>query len=324
MKIVVLDGYTENPGDLSWEKIEAMGELTVYERTPVKDKAEIIRRIGDAEIVITNKTPLDREILDACPSIRYLGLLSTGYNIVDYQYAGEKGIPVTNIPAYGTEAVAQFTIGLLLEICHHIGHHSQAVSQGSWERCPDFCFWDYPLIELQGKTMGIVGFGRIGQSVARIAMALGMKVLAASPHRRPELENEGCRYASLQEVFAQADVISLHCPYFPETEKMINRETIGQMKDGVILLNSSRGQLIDEEALAEALNQGKVSAAGLDVLSTEPPSPDNPLLKAQNCIITPHIAWASREARARLMDIAAENLRAYLAGAPQNVVNNVQ
>lgn len=321
MKIVVLDGYTENPGDLSWEALASLGDLTVYDRTPRQEQEEIIRRMKGAEIVITNKTPITRQIIDACSNLRYIGLLSTGYNIVDYQYAGEKGIPVTNIPAYGTEAVAQFTIALLLEICHHIGLHSQAVHEGKWENCPDFCFWESPLIELQGKVLGIVGFGRIGRSVARIGEALGMNVLAYSPHRKPEEERETCRYASLDQIFQEADVISLHCPLFPENERMINRETLSRMKDGVILLNTSRGQLIDEQALAEGLNSGKVYAAGLDVLAEEPPKGDNPLLKAKNCIITPHIAWASRAARERLMNIAVSNLKAFLTGQPENVVN---
>jgi glycerate dehydrogenase len=321
MKIIILDGYTENPGDLSWDGFRRMGDLTVYDRVDVKSEKELAELIGQTEIVITNKTPITRAVIDACPAIRYIGLLSTGYNIVDYPYAREKGIPVTNIPAYGTEAVGQFTIALLLEICHRIGHHSDAVHEGRWESNADFCFWDYPLLELAGKTMGIIGYGRIGQSAGRIAQALGMKVLAYAHHRNPELENDNCRYVDLDQLLAQSDVISLHCPLFQETEKMINRETISKMKDGVILLNTARGQLIDEQDLADALNSGKVYAAGLDVVSAEPIRSDNPLLKAPNCIITPHIAWASRAARKRLMDTAVSNLQAYLNGTPQNVVN---
>ncbi|UWP58987.1 D-2-hydroxyacid dehydrogenase [Ruminococcus gauvreauii] len=317
MKIVVLDGYTENPGDLSWEGFTALGDLTVYERTPSGMEAE---RIGDAQIVYTNKTPITRETLDACPGIRYIGVLATGYNVVDYEYAGERGIPVTNIPTYGTDAVGQFAISMLLEICHHIGHHSQAVREGRWESCPDFCFWDYPLIELAGKTMGIIGFGRIGQVTGRIARALGMKVLACD-----SFENETGRqigtYAGFDMLLESSDVISLHCPLFPETREIINRDTIARMKDGVIILNNSRGPLIAEQDLADALNCGKVYAAGLDVVSTEPIRGDNPLLKAKNCLITPHISWAPRESRQRLMDIAADNLAQFLKGTPVNVVN---
>lgn len=318
MKIVILDGYTENPGDLSWEAFEKQGDLTVYPRTPAE---QIIRRIGDAEIVLTNKTPIRRETLAACPQIRYIGVLATGYNIVDTDAAKERGIPVCNIPTYGTDAVGQFAIGLLLEICHHIGHHSQAVKEGRWSSSPDWCFWDYPLIELAGKTMGIIGFGRIGQVTGRLAQALGMKVLAFDARRDPSLENASCRYCDLDELLAGSDVIALHCPLFPETEGLINRETIRKMKDGVILINNSRGPLIVEQDLAEALNSGKVYAAGLDVVSTEPIRPDNPLLTAKNCLITPHISWAPRESRQRLMDIAAANLEAFLTGAPVNVVN---
>jgi glycerate dehydrogenase len=321
MKIMILDGYTENPGDLSWDGFRELGDLTVYDRVDVKDEKELAQLIGETEIVITNKTPLTRAVIDACPGIRYIGLLSTGYNIVDYQYAKEKGIPVTNIPDYSTEAVGQFTIALLLEICHHIGHHSRVVHEGKWEKNEDFCFWDYPLMELAGKTMGIIGYGRIGQATGRIAQALGMNVLAYAHHRKPELESATCHYVELDQLLAESDIISLHCPLFPETEKMINKESISKMKDGVIFLNTARGQLVNEQDLADALNSGKVYAAGLDVVSTEPIRGDNPLLKAKNCIITPHIAWASRAARKRLMDTAVSNLRSFLAGAPENVVN---
>ncbi|MCI9251817.1 MAG: D-2-hydroxyacid dehydrogenase [Lachnospiraceae bacterium] len=321
MKIVILDGYTENPGDLSWEGFERLGEVTLYDRTPVKDAKEIQNRIGDAKIVITNKTPLTRETIEACPQIRYIGALSTGYNVIDIEAAREREIPVSNIPAYGTDAVAQFTFALLLDICHHAAHHSQAVHEGRWSSCADFCFWEYPLIELAGKTMGIVGFGRIGQAVGRLANAFGMKVLAYAAHRRPELETEACRYVELEELFARSDIISLHCPLFPETEGMINKESIAGMKDGVVILNTGRGPLIVEQDLADALNSGKVYAAGLDVVSAEPISEDNPLLTAKNCLITPHIAWASKESRQRLMDTAVGNLEAFLAGTPVNVVN---
>ncbi|MCI8275577.1 MAG: D-2-hydroxyacid dehydrogenase [Lachnospiraceae bacterium] len=318
MKIVVLDGYTENPGDLSWGDLEALGELKVYDRTPADRIAE---RIGDAELVITNKTPISAETMEACPPVRYIGVLATGYNVIDTEEAKRRGIVVTNIPTYGTDAVGQFAIALLLEICHHIGHHNKAVHEGRWENNQDWCFWDYPLIELAGKTMGIIGFGRIGQATGRIAQALGMKVLAYDAFKNPSLENENRHYAKLDDVLAQSDVIALHCPLFPSTEGMINKDTIAKMKDGVIILNNSRGPLIVEQDLADALVSRKVYAAGLDVVSTEPIRGDNPLLHAPNCILTPHISWAPRESRQRLMDIAVNNVKAFLAGAPVNVVN---
>lgn len=320
MKIVVLDGYTENPGDLSWEPFEALGELTVYDRTDVSDKDEIISRIGDAEAVLTNKTPIDRTVLDQCPNLRFISVLATGYNVVDVAYAKEKGIPVSNIPAYGTDAVGQFAIALLLEICHRIGHHDQAVKEGRWTACQDWCFWDYPLIELAGKTMGIIGFGRIGQKSGQIAKAMGMKILAYN-RSQSESGKEIAEYVDLDTLLAQSDVIALHCPLFPETQEIINRETISKMKDGVIIINNSRGPLIAEQDLADALNSGKVYAAGLDVLCDEPMRKDNPLLTAKNCIITPHISWAPRESRQRIMDMSVRNLRAFLNGKPINVVN---
>ena len=321
MKIVVLDGYTLNPGDLDWKGMEAIGECTVYDRTSLTDVQEAIDRIGDAEVVFTNKTPMPKELFDACPNIKFVGVLATGYNVVDVAAAKEKGIPVTNIPTYGTAAVGQFTIALLLEICHHIGHHSQAVHEGKWENNADWCFWDYPLIELDGKTMGIIGYGRIGQDTGRIAQALGMKILAYDSYHNPDLESDTCKYAELDEVLANSDVIALHCPLFPETQGIINKDNIAKMKDGVIILNDSRGPLIVEEDLRDALNSGKVAAAGLDVVSTEPIKGDNPLLQAKNCFITPHIAWAPKESRKRLMDIAVSNLQAFIDGAPVNVVN---
>lgn len=319
MNIVILDGHTENPGDLSWAAFEALGNLTVYDRTP-KEPEEIIRRIGQAEIVYTNKTPLTAETFDRCPTIRFVGVLATGYNVVDVAAARRHGIPVSNIPAYGTEAVAQAAMALLLEICNQVGRHSRAVHEGRWNTCPDFCFWETPLMELAGKTLGIVGFGRIGQAMGRLGRAFGMEVLATGS-RPTEAGRALARYVTLDELLAKSDVISLHCPLFPETERMINRASLAKMKDGVILLNTGRGQLICEEALAEALRSGKVRAAGLDVLSQEPPAADNPLLTAPNCFITPHIAWAPKETRQRLMDIAAGNLRAFLAGSPIHVVN---
>lgn len=318
MKIVVLDGYTLNPGDLSWARLEKLGEVTVYDRTP---EELILERIGDAEIVYTNKTPLTRKTFDACPKIRFVGVLATGYNVVDIEAAKEKGIPVANIPTYGTDAVSQFAIALLLELCHHIGEHSDCVKKGDWTKNPDWCFWNYPLIELSGKTMGIIGFGRIGQSTARIAQALGMKILAFDQYQNPDLITETCKYVELDELLRNSDVITLHCPLFPSTEGIINKNTIAKMKDGVLIINDSRGGLIVEEDLRDALNSGKVGGAACDVVSTEPIQMDNKLLEAKNMIITPHIAWAPKESRQRLMDIAIDNLDAFLAGSPVNVVN---
>ena len=320
MKIVVLDGYTENPGDLSWGRLEELGEFIVYDRSSLTDEDEAIARIGEAEIVITNKTPITKRVLDSCPSIRYIGVLATGYNVVDYVYAAKKGIPVTNVPGYGTDTVAQFTFALLLEICHHVAHHSEAVHAGRWEQSPDFCFCDYPQIELAGKTIGIIGFGRIGQKVGIIAKAFGMKVLAHSPHEYERGKAIGT-YVNLDTLLAESDVISLHCPLFPETEGIINQATIAKMKDGVILLNNGRGPLVVEQDLADALNSGKIQAAAVDVVSAEPIKGDNPLLTAKNCFITPHIAWATKEARQRIMDCAVNNVKAFLSGAPENVVN---
>ena len=279
MKIVILDGYTENPGDLSWAGLEALGEVTVYDRTSLTDENEIISRIGDAEIVYTNKTPLTKNVIDACPSIRFISVLATGYNVVDYEYAKTKGIPVTNVPAYGTAAVAQFAIAMLLEICHHVAHHSDMVHEGRWASSPDFCYWDYPLIELADKTIGIIGFGRIGQQTGRIAKALGMKVLANDKFES-ESGREIAAYVDRETIFKESDVIALHCPLFPDTQGIINKDTIAKMKDGVIILNNSRGPLIVEQDLTDALNSGKVYAAGLDVVSSEPIKADNPLLGA--------------------------------------------
>lgn len=321
MNIVVLDGYTENPGDLSWEGFEKLGSLKVYDRTSLTDEEEIISRIGTADAVITNKTPLSRKVFESCPSIKYIGVLATGYNVVDVEAAKEKGIAVANIPTYGTTAVAQFAIAMLLEICHHVAHHSQAVYEGRWENNKDWCFWDYPLIELAGKTMGIIGFGRIGQNTAVLAQALGMKVLAYDTNHITELESDTCKYEELDELLKASDVITLHCPLFSSTQGIINKDTIAKMKDGVIILNNSRGPLIVEEDLCEALNSGKVYAAGLDVVSSEPIKGNNPLLKAKNCFITPHISWAPKESRQRLMDIAVNNLKAFMDGQPVNIVN---
>lgn len=317
MKIVILDGYTENPGDLSWEGFEKLGELTVYDRTPAEKAVE---RIGDAEAVITNKTPLTKEVFEACPQIQYVGMLATGYNVVDVEAAAKRGIPVCNIPTYGTAAVAQMTLALLLEACQHVGAHSDAVKAGEWTKSADWCFWKYPLIELAGKTMGIIGFGRIGQAVGVLAKAFGMRVLAYDGFPTQE-GRKIADYVKLDELFAASDVISLHCPLFDSTRGIINKESIHKMKDGVIILNTSRGPLIVEEDLAVALNNGKVYAACCDVVSTEPVEADNPLLGCSNSILTPHIAWAPKESRQRLMDIAVSNLAEFLAGRTVNAVN---
>ena len=320
MKIVVLDGYTENPGDLSWAGLEALGEVTVYDRTAYQESALIAERIADADIVVMNKTPISKETIDKCPNIQMIAVLATGYNVVDYNYAREKGIPVCNVPTYGTASVSQFSIALLLEICHHIGHHSASVHAGNWASNADWCYWDYPLIELEGKTIGIIGFGRIGQAEGRVAKALGMHVLAYDLYPNDK-GREIAEYVDLDTLFARSDVITLHCNLTPENTGMINKDTIAKMKDGAILINNARGQLIVEQDVADALNSGKLAAAGLDVVYTEPIRADNPLLTAKNCIITPHISWAPIESRQRIMDTTVENVRAFLNGAPQNVVN---
>ena len=319
MKIVLLDGEALNPGDLSWAPLEALGSLTVYPQG-TNDPDEVIRRIGDADVVLCNKTPVGRRVFESCPNIRILCVVATGYNVVDTAAAREHGIPVCNVPAYGTEMVAQFAIGLLLEVCHHVGLHNDSVHAGEWERCPNFCYWKTPIMELSGKTMGIIGFGRIGRAVGRIAAALGMRVLATGSR----VCAEGAaiaEYTDLDTLLNEADVLSLHCPLFPETEKLINAHTLAKMKDGAILINNSRGGLLDEQAVAEALNTGKLRAAAVDVVTVEPILPTNPLLTAKNCIITPHMSWAATEARARIVDITAANIRAFEAGTPQNVVN---
>lgn len=318
MKIVVLDGYTLNPGDLSWDSLEQFGDLTVYDRTPA-DKIQ--ERISDAEIVLTNKTPLDKETIQNSGSLKYIGVLATGYNVVDIAAAKDSGVIVTNIPTYGTKAVSQFAIALLLELCHHIGEHSDAVKRGEWEHNPDWCFWKHPLIELDGKTMGIIGFGRIGQSTAAIAQALGMNILAFDTQKIPELESSSLHYTNLDTLLSKSDVIVLHCPLFPSTEGIIRKETIQKMKDGVLIINNSRGPLIKEKDLALALNEGKVAGAGVDVVSEEPIRADNPLLTAKNILITPHISWAPKESRQRLYHFALDNLSAFLNGKPVNVVN---
>lgn len=316
MNLVVLDGYTANPGDLDWAAFHALGALTVYDRTPV---AEIANRAADAEVVFTNKTPLDAATINALPKLKYIGVLATGYNVVDVAAAKARGIPVCNVPEYGTANVAQAVFALILELTNRTGHHSDTVKVGRWSQCPDFCYWDFPQIELSGRTLGIVGYGRIGAAVARIGQAFGMKVIA---HRRSGIPaGEPAEAADLETVFRESDIISLHCPLTPETKHLINRERIDGMKRSAFLINTARGPLIDEAALATALNEGRLAGAGLDVLSVEPPGADNPLIGAKNCLITPHIAWATREARGRLLAIAAGNLQLWQAGTPRNTVN---
>jgi glycerate dehydrogenase len=323
MKAVVLDGYSLNPGDLSWKALEDICETVIYDRT-CYDTANlelITQRIGDAEIVYTNKTPLPQAVINAAPKLKFIGVLATGYNVVDIAAAQKRKITVTNIPTYGTDSVAQMAIALLLEMCHHIGEHNRSVQTGEWEHNVDWCFWNYPLIELAGKTIGIIGFGRIGQTVGRIAQSLGMKVLAFDKYKMLELESDTLKYAALDEIFAAADVISLHCPLFKETEGMINTININKMKHGVMIINNSRGGLIVEQDLAQALEIGQVAGVALDVVSTEPIRHDNPLLGAKNCIITPHISWAPKESRQRLLDIAIDNLRHFIDEKPINVVS---
>lgn len=318
MEIVVLDGHALNPGDLSWSPLEEFGDLSVYERTP-EDK--IKERIGSAEIIFTNKTPLGEEVFADCPELKYVGVLATGYNVVAVEAAREHNVVVTNVPEYGTSAVAQHTFALLLEMCNHAAEHNRAVKSGEWKEAPDFCFWNSPVTELVGKKMGIIGYGNIGQRSGELAQAFGMEVLAYTPHPEPELESETLQFVDLAELYAKSDVISLHCPLFEETEGMINQDSIKQMKDDVLIINTARGRLIVEEDLAAALNEGRVGGAGLDVLAHEPPSKDNPLLEADNTIITPHIAWAAQESRERLLDTAVDNLAQFLDDNPVNVVN---
>lgn len=319
-KIVVLDGYTENPGDLSWAQLEEFGEVTVFDRTAYAESDLIAERIGDADIAVINKTPVSAATIDKCPNLRAVFVLATGYNVVDVKYARSKGIDVVNVPTYGTHIVSQYAVSLLMEICSHIGHHDMEVKSGRWQNNVDWCFWDYPMMELAGKTAGIIGLGRIGKETARILCALHLEVLAYDSFKSDEgaaLAN----YVELDELLSRSDIIFLHCPLFPETEGIINRDNIAKMKDGVILINNSRGPLVNEQDLADALDSGKVYAAAVDVVSTEPIKADNPLLKAKNCIITPHISWAAKEARQRIMDITAENIRAWSEGKSVNVVN---
>jgi len=324
MKIVILGSYTANPGDLSWDEFIALGEVAVYERAttegPEALEKETIDRIGNAEIVCTNGVHITRAVIDACPNIKLIAAMSTGYEKIDCQYAREKGIPVCNVPTYGTASVSQFAVALLLEICHHIGHHSSTVHNGKWQNSPDWCYWDYPLIELDGKTFGLIGCGRIGYHTAKTLRALGMRVLTYDLYPT-DAGREVAEYVDLDTLLAASDVIGIHMPLLPISEGIINKANIAKMKDGVIIINNSRGQIVVEQDLADALNSGKVAAAGLDVVSTEPIKADNPLLTAKNCIITPHISWASRESRGRILECTVKNIQGYLSGELINVVN---
>ncbi len=316
MKIVVLDGHTLNPGDLCWDALHALGTCEIHDRTP---PGQVAARCADAEVLITNKALVPREVIAALPKLRFITVTATGFNIVDAAAARERGIPVSNVPLYGTRAVAQFTIAMLLELCHHIGAHSDSVRAGDWVKSADWCYARTPLLELDGLTLGIVGWGRIGQATADIARAMGMKIIAAS--RTPKPPRDGVEFVDMDTLFRRADVVSLHCPLTPETKSLVNAQRLALMKPTAFLLNTSRGPLLDEAAVANALNSGRIAAAGLDVLSCEPPKADNPLLTARNCLITPHQAWAARAARARLLETSVANVKAFLAGAPQNVVN---
>ena len=316
-KIVVLDGYTLCPGDLTWEPLKALGDITVYDRTPV---GEVIERIGDAPVVLTNKTVITREVMAACPNLKYIGVLATGYNVVDIAAAADMGIVVTNVPAYSTQAVAQHTMALLLHSASHVALYDAQVKDGGWVKCPDFCFFAAPSMELAGKTLGLVGFGSIGQAVARAAQALGMNVIIYTRTQRPELLGEGMRFVTLDELLAQSDVITLHCPLTADNKGLIGEAAIETMKCGVRIINTARGPLVDSEAMANALRAGKVACYMTDVMDVEPPKADNPLLSAPNTVITPHVAWAPYETRERLLAIAVGNVEAFLAGAPRNVV----
>ena len=320
MKIVVLDGYTENPGDISWAPLEKLGEVTVYDRTAYEESPLIAERLGDADIAVINKTPISKETIDKCPNLKGIAVLATGYNVVDYDYAKEKGIPVMNVPVYGTDNVSQFAVSLLLEVCSHIGHHSDSVHAGEWASNADWCYWHYPMIEVSGKTAGIIGLGRIGVNTAKILKAMNVNVIAYDAFQS-EAGKAVAEYVELDELLAKSDFIFLHCPLFPSTQGIINKENIAKMKDGVIIINNSRGPLIVEQDLYDALESGKVAAAAVDVVSTEPIKGDNPLLKAKNCIITPHISWAAQASRQRIMDITVDNIKAFLAGNTVNRVN---
>jgi glycerate dehydrogenase len=317
MKIVVLDGYCLNPGDLSWDELRRFGEVEIFDRTV---EGEVVARAAGAAIAFTNKTPFSAATLRQLPELRYIGVLATGYNVVDVAAAGQQGIVVSNIPTYGTASVAQFVFALLLELCHNVRLHADAVRAGDWSRSPDWSFWKSPLMELAGKTMGIIGFGRIGRQTGRIADALGMRVIANDTYQGDPPAYEGFHWASVEQVLRESDVVSLHSPLFPETQGMIDARRLAWMKASAFLINTSRGPLVVDQDLADALNTGRLAGAGLDVLSVEPPAGTNPLLTARNCLVTPHIAWATKEARSRLMAAAIANVAAFLSGQPQNVV----
>jgi glycerate dehydrogenase len=316
-KIVVLDGYTLNPGDLSWDDIKMLGNLTVYDRTP---DSKILERSEKAEILFTNKTPLGEDVFSKLPDLKYVGVLATGYNVVDIEAAKKYGIVVTNIPAYGTASVAQMTFALLLELCIHVQRHSDSVMKGKWSASADFCFWDYPLTELAGKTIGIIGFGTIGQKVGDIAAAFGMNVLAADKYHSDQSHRSNFKWTDIPELLSNSDVVTIHAPLTPGTEGLINMNNLKRMKRSAFLINTSRGPVVVDNDLADALNSGIIAGAGLDVLSVEPPPYDNPLFRAKNCLITPHIAWATKESRQRLMDIAVKNLEAFLNGETINQI----
>lgn len=318
MKIVVLDKPRENPGEIDWSELYELGDVEMNDRVP---QNEALDHIKDADVILLNKTNITREMLLQCTNLKFISVIATGYNTVDFVAARELGIPVSNVPSYGTEGIGQHAFALLMEITNHVGYHDGEVRKGRKAGPEDWCFWDYPSIELENKTMGIVGAGRIGQIMAHGAQAFGMKILAYDTYKNPSLESDTLRYCELDELLEKSDVISLHCPLFPETENMINKETIAKMKDGVIIINNSRGALIDEQALADALNSGKIYAAGLDAVRNEPISEDNPLLKAKNCYITPHISWTAVEGRQRLASFAIDNVKAFLDGNPKNIVN---
>ncbi len=318
MKIVVLDGYTLNPGDLSWDGLKQIGEVIIYDRTP---KEKVLERSKDAEVILSNKTPVGEDIIMQLPSLKFIGVLATGFNVIDIEAAKKQSVIVANVPGYGTDSVVQMTFALLLELCQHVQRHSDSVMDGGWANSADWCYWNFPLIELVGKTIGIIGFGRIGQKVGDVATAFGMNIIGASRHHTDQSHRKNFRWASIPELLEQCDIVSIHCPLFPETQGLINKESLQTMKKSAFLLNTSRGPIIVDQDLADALNNDLIAGAGIDVLSVEPPSKDNPLFGAKNCIITPHIAWATKEARGRLMDMVIGNLKAFIDGKPVNVVN---
>ena len=318
MKIVILDGYTLNPGDLSWDELKQSGDVEIHDRTP---QEKVVERAKDAEVVFTNKTPLGEDLLKQLPRLKFIGVLATGYNIINIEVAKQQGIVVSNVPGYGTPSVVQMTFALLMELTLHVQHHSNTVREGKWSASKDFCYWDYPLVELANKTLGIIGFGDIGGKVADVATAFGMSIIGNSRTQTDQSHRKNFKWVSVTELLEQSDVVSIHCPLTPETKGLINKENLQLMKPSAYLLNTSRGPVIVDQDLADALNSDVIAGAGIDVLSTEPPPAGNPLFTAKNCIITPHIAWATKEARSRLMDITVNNLNAFLKGEPVNVVS---